>query len=104
MPLLVAGADDALDPRQVGGPQTAVRLEGGVHGAFIAGHSALQANRESVHALRGVVGNARNEAGGVGVGVKLRVFRPVLEDRIDHAHIHEQAFGGAARVGWQVID
>ena len=97
-PVAVAGADDALDPREVGGPQAAVRLEGRVHRAFVAGHAALQTERERVHAVRGVVGDARDEPVRVGLGIELRLAA-ILEGGVDHAHVHEQALGGAAGIG-----
>src|SRR5262249_5325750 len=101
---MVAGADDTLYPGQLSGPQSAVGLESRVHCALIAGHSTLQANRKCVHALRSILRNVSDESGRVRVGVKLRMLRRILENGVDHPHIHEQTFGDAAGVGWLPVE
>ena len=88
--MAVAGADDALNACEVSGSQSTVRFEGGVHPAFVAGHSALQTNRERVDAVHGIIRDACDEAGRVGLGIEVRLAA-VLEDGVDHAHVHQQA-------------
>jgi len=98
----VASANRALDPRQIRGPQAAIRFEGRVERALVTGHSALQTKRESVHAVRGVIADPRDEPVRVRLRIKVRLVA-ILEDGVDHAHIHQQTLGGAARIRGLII-
>ena len=110
LPLVEAAEDDhqalpvaRLDDAPARGPDTTRRREPSGSNAefdrpFVAGHAALEAEREGVDAVRGIVGHVREEPVRVGFRVEVR-FAAVLEDRVHHAHVHQQAFGARAPIG-----
>ena len=102
-PRPVARLDDAPDAGQVRLAQGAVGLERRVHRPLVAGHAALEAEREGVDAVRGIVGHVREEPVRDGFRVQVR-FAAILEDRVHHAHVHQQAFGTRAPVRQLVVD
>jgi hypothetical protein len=63
----------------------------------------LQTNCERIHPLRCVISDARDKAIRVGLGIETR-FAAILEDGIDHADVHQQAFGGASGVREAIVD
>ena len=92
--LAIAGVKATSYTLHIGMPQRAIPGEGGVHRAFIPRHAALKGDREALDATCDVLREPVDECLRVGVGIELGLGE-ILEDDIDHAHIHEKALGGS---------